>query len=175
MAQEGVRPAAGTGVWGEHTHSGASVRVGGEQWDEMQRGWASHRGPQAENRRVLQWWWDSRIVTLENTACQVHKCSVNVHFSLWNKLIIILETCFHVERGLLVHDFHCGLWQEPIFRKCFSREWDFSLEDFPNPQWTCCRCWRAPLKCLNSETHHLEGKKKTCYVINASYTSLYII
>ncbi len=69
----------------------------------------------------------------------------------------------------LVTDFHCGPWQELISKKCFSRQWDFRLEDFPNPRLTCCRRWRKPLKCLNSETRHLGGK---IILINASYTAV---
>ncbi len=66
-----------------------------------------------------------------------------------------------------VQFFCCGLWQELISKKCFSRQWDFRLEVFPNPQWTCCQCWRKPPKCLNSETLHLGGK-----IILASYTAV---
>ncbi len=64
-----------------------------------------------------------------------------------------------------VQFFCCGPWQELISKKCFSRQWDFRLEVFPNPQWTCCQCWRKPPKCLNSETLHLGGK----IILDSSY------
>lgn len=80
VAQEGVWAAAGAGVWSEHTHSGDSVRAGGEKWDEMQRDWAAHRGPQAENRRVQQRWWDSETVTLGKVVWLMLNDYVRVQF-----------------------------------------------------------------------------------------------